>query len=80
MIIDCSITQDLANENEIWIMDFEFELGEEERTKEIRDNIRELYTLVAGILRGAEEARQYDSAYGEALEGLAEFERRYGAA
>ena len=80
MIIDCSITQDLANGNEIWIVDFEFELSEEERTKEVRDNIQELYTLVAGILRGAEEARQYVSAYGEALEELAEFEKRHGAA
>ena len=80
MLIDCSLSQDLANGNEIWILDFEFELGEEERTKEVRDNIHELYTLVAGILRGAEEARQYDSAYGEALEELAEFDKRHGAA
>ena len=79
MIVDCSLSQDLAD-SEVWIMAFEFELDEEERTKEVRDNIRELYTLVAGILRGAEEARQYASAYEEALEELAEFERRYGAA
>jgi hypothetical protein len=50
MIIDCSLSQDLANENEIWIMDFEFELSEEERTKEVRDNIHELYTIITKFL------------------------------
>lgn len=51
MIIDCSLTQDLADGNEVWIMAFEFELSEEERTKEIRDNIQELYTFVGEILK-----------------------------
>lgn len=48
--IDCSLSQDLANENEVWIMAFEFELDGAERSKEVRDSIHELYTLVANIL------------------------------
>ena len=50
MITDCSLSQDLAV-GEVWIMAFEFELSEEERTKETRDNIQELYTLVRDILK-----------------------------
>lgn len=48
--IDCSLSQDLADENEVWIMAFEFELGGAERTKEVRDNIHELYDIIAKIL------------------------------
>jgi hypothetical protein len=49
IIVDCSLSQELTA-GETWIMAFEFELGEEERTEEVRNNIRELYTIISNIL------------------------------